>query len=42
MGVFSVLGIFMPFFVNAFYCVEFDKMQIPYTIESIAIYPICI
>ena len=39
LGVFFFLGILIPFFDDTFYCYEFDKMQIPYTIESIVIYP---
>ena len=40
--VYFILGIFIPFFSILFYCNEFDKMQIPYTVKSIAIYPFCI
>jgi len=31
-GCIFFLGIRIPFFDNTFYCDEFDKMQIPYTI----------
>ena len=42
LGVFCFLGILIPFFDYTFYRDEFDKMQIPYTMKSIIIYPICI
>ena len=41
-GVFSFLKILIPFCDYTFYRDEFDKMQIPYTMKSIIIYPICI
>lgn len=39
MGVFSFRGYLYPFFVILFIVPSFDKMQIPYTMKSIAIYP---
>ena len=44
MGVFFLLGIFMPF-LTILFCNEFDKMQVPYTKEYLKIpdlYKVCL